>query len=126
GPDACEARPGRGVVGTVEGRRVVLGTATLLAEEGVEAGGLTARAEARREEGQTVVLAAVDGRAAGLLAVADPVRPTTPEALALLRAAGLGLVMLTGDSRTTAEAVARRLGIADVRAEVLPAGKAEV
>jgi Cu+-exporting ATPase len=123
-PDSFEARPGRGVVGVVEGRRVVLGTAALLADEGIDAAAWAARAEARRTEGQTVVLAAVDGRAAGLLAVADPVRPTAPEALALLKSEGLRLVMLTGDSRTTAEAVARRLGIADVRAEVLPPEKA--
>ena len=87
---------------------------------------LAARAEALRREGQTVMLAAVDGRLAGLLGVADPIRASTPEAIRLLHADGLRIIMLTGDSRTTAEAVARELGIDEVIAEVLPQQKSEV
>ena len=118
--------PGKGVFGTVGGRAVVLGNAALLAEHGVDAGPARERAESLRREGQTVLLATVDGRYAGLAGVADPVRATTPEAVRLLHADGLRLVMLTGDGRATAEAVARRLGIADVEAEVLPDQKSAV
>jgi Cu+-exporting ATPase len=114
---------GGGVRGTVEGKRMVLGNAALLAGEGVEVSSLQTRLEALRGEGQTVMLAAVDGKLAGLLAVSDPVRASTPEALRLLHEDGLRVIMLTGDSRTTAEAVARRLGIDEVIAEVLPADK---
>jgi Cu+-exporting ATPase len=121
-----ESLTGKGVVGSVEGRAVVLGSAALLAERGVAADSLRPRADALRHEGQTVLLAAVGGRLAGLLAVADPVRASTPEAIRLLHADGLRIVMLTGDSRTTAEAVARQLGIDEVIAEVLPQQKAEV
>src|SRR5262249_36494240 len=108
-----------------DGRAVVLGNAALLAEQGVDAGPLAARAEALRAEGQTVMLASVDGRPAGLLGVADPVRASTPDAVRALKADGLRVLMLTGDSRTTAEAVARRLGIDEVLAEVLPQDKRE-
>jgi Cu+-exporting ATPase len=122
-----ESLTGKGVIGEVEGRRVVLGNKSLLSEQGVaDAGPLAQRADALRAEGNTVLLAAVDGRAAGLLAVADPVRASTPEALRLLRDDGLRVIMLTGDSRTTADAVARRLGIDEVLAEVLPGQKHEV
>jgi Cu+-exporting ATPase len=121
-----ESHTGRGVTGTVAGRALVLGTPALLAERGIDSGALRERAEALRADGQTVLLAAVDRRAAGLIAVADLVRPSTPEAIRLLRDDGLRLVMVTGDGRTTAEAVARKLGIGEVVSEVLPAGKAEV
>jgi Cu+-exporting ATPase len=117
---------GKGVSGEVEGRVVVLGNPALLTEHGVDAGPLGGRLEALRAEGQTVVLVAVAGRLAGLLGVADPVRPSTPEAIHLLHADGLHLIMLTGDSRTTAEAVGRKLGIDEVIAEVLPQQKHEV
>jgi Cu+-exporting ATPase len=117
---------GKGVVGTVEGHGVVIGTAALLAEQGVDAGAARARSEQLRRDGQTVLLAAIDGRFAGLAAAADPVRATTPEALRNLHAEGLRLLMLTGDSRATAEAVGRQVGIDEVIAEVLPADKAEV
>ncbi len=117
---------GQGVAGHVEGRAVVLGNAGLLAERGVSAEPVAARAEELRREGHTVLLAAVDGRLAGLLGVADPIRASTPEAIRLLHADGLRILMLTGDNRTTAEAVARRLGIDEVIAEVLPAQKSEV
>jgi Cu+-exporting ATPase len=117
---------GRGVTGRVAGRTVVLGNAGLLAEQDVSAEPVAARAEELRREGHTVLLAAVDGQLAGLLAVNDPIRASTPEAIRLLHADGLRLIMLTGDNRTTAEAVARRLGIDEVIAEVLPQQKSEV
>jgi Cu+-exporting ATPase len=124
--DEFRSVTGKGVVGRVEGRAVVLGSAALLAENGVGAERLSAEAEARRREGETVLLAAMDGRLAGLLAVADPIRESTPEALRLLRADGLQIIMLTGDSRATAEALGRRLGIERVMAEVLPEEKEAV
>ena len=117
---------GKGVVGTVDGHQIVLGNAALLAERGVDAAPLVARAETLRHEGQTVMLVAVDGRAAGLLGVADPIKPSTPAALAALRADGVRIVMLTGDARATAEAVASELGIGEFEAEVLADGKGDV
>ena len=117
---------GKGVVGRVDGRAVALGNAALLREQGIDPGELAAEGERLRHEGQTVMLAAVDGRAAGLIGVADPIKETTPEALGALRREGLRVIMVTGDSRATAEAVARRLGIAEVEAEVLPDRKVEV
>jgi Cu+-exporting ATPase len=120
-----EAIPGKGVVGTVDGRSVLLGTRALLEARSIDPRALTADAERLRSEGKTVMLVAIDGRAAGLLAVADPIKATTPEAIRALHADGLRIVMLTGDSRTTAEAVASRLGLDDVMAEVLPEQKAE-
>jgi P-type Cu+ transporter len=116
---------GQGVAGRVEGRDIVLGNNGLLAERGVSADPVATRAEELRRDGHTVLLAAVDGRFAGLLAAIDPIRASTPEAIRLLHADGLRIIMLTGDNRTTAEAVARRLGIDDVIAEVLPAQKSE-
>ena len=104
---------------------MALGTRALLEELGVAVGGLAEPAEALRRDGQTVVFVAVDGKAAGLVGVADPIKASTPEAIRLLHAAGVRLVMLTGDSRTTAEAVARQLGIDQVIAEVLPEQKGE-
>jgi Cu+-exporting ATPase len=118
---------GKGVLGTVDGRAVVLGNAAMLAEQGIAApDDLAGRLESLRRDGQTVLLAAVAGRPAGLLAVADPVRPTTPEAIRRLHADGLRVIMVTGDSRTTAESVARKLGIDEVVAEVLPGDKRAV
>jgi Cu+-exporting ATPase len=115
--------PGKGVAGTVEGKAVLLGTPALLRENGVDADALLPRIEALRGQGQTVLVMAVDGRFAGVLGVADPIRASTPEAIRALHAEGLRLVMLTGDSRATAEAVARQLGIDEVQAEVLPQEK---
>jgi Cu+-exporting ATPase len=117
---------GRGVVGRVEGRTVAVGNAAQLAALGVPAGDHAAEADGLRREGQTAVLVAVDGRVAGILGVADPVKESTPEALRVLRAAGVRVIMATGDSRTTADAVARRLGLDEVVAEVLPEQKAEL
>ena len=126
GATEFRARPGKGVTGTVGGRAVALGNRALLAELGIDAGALGARAEVLGADGETVMLLAVDGRAAGLVGVADPVKPSTPGALRALRDDGVRVVMLTGDSRTTAAAVARRLGIDEVHAEVLPEEKGEV
>ncbi|MEP7324457.1 MAG: heavy metal translocating P-type ATPase [Gemmatimonadota bacterium] len=117
---------GRGVQGTVNGRRVALGNAKLLDELGIDPGPLAQQAEALRADGQTVMFVAVDGQPAGLLGVADPIKETTAEALRQLHEEGVRIVMLTGDSRTTAEAVARKLGIDEVVAEVLPDQKVEV
>jgi Cu+-exporting ATPase len=117
---------GKGVIGQVEGRRVILGNAALLTEQGVNADALQVRAEALRSEGMTVMLAAVDGQPAGVLGVEDPIRSSTPEAIRLLKEDGLRIIMLTGDSRVTAEAVGRRLGLNEVIAEVLPQQKNEV
>jgi Cu+-exporting ATPase len=116
---------GKGVVGEVDGRRVALGTATLLHEQGIDARPLEGRVEVLRAEGQTVMLLGVDGKLAGLLGIADPVRESTPEAIRMLHEDGLRIVMLTGDSKTTAEAVARELGLDDVIAEVLPDQKVD-
>jgi Cu+-exporting ATPase len=120
------AQTGMGVTGTVDGRRVALGNRSLLAELDIDAGGLPQQAERGRSAGQTVLFVAIDGTAAGLLGVADPVKESTPEAIRALHAAGVKVVMLTGDSRTTATAVAARLGIDRVEAEVLPEGKADI
>jgi Cu+-exporting ATPase len=118
--------PGRGVTGVVARRNVALGNRALLEELGLSPAALAERAEAARGEGQTVMFVVVEGQLAGLIGVADFIKETTPEALALLREAGVRVVMLTGDSRTTAEAVARQLGLTEVHAEVLPAEKVEV
>ena len=116
---------GKGVKGRVQSSDVVLGNRALLDDLKIDPGGLTALAEDLRREGQTVMFVAIDGRAAGLLGVADPVKETTPEAIRQLHAEGLKIVMLTGDNRTTAEAVAKSLGIDDVLPDVLPDQKAE-
>jgi len=121
-----ESLTGKGVRGTVDGRAVALGNRTLMAALGVPLGPLHAEAEALRAGGQTVMMVAVDGVAAGLLGVADPIKPTTPEAIRALHREGVRVVMLTGDGATTARAVARELGLDDVVAEVLPEQKVEV
>ena len=121
-----ESITGKGVTGTVDGRRVAIGTLNHLEALGVDAGALRRRADELRREGQTVMFVAVDARPAGLLGVADPVKPTTADAIKALRKAGITVVMLTGDNRTTAEAVAKAVGIDRVEAEVLPEEKAAV
>ncbi|GIX21309.1 MAG: copper-translocating P-type ATPase [Gammaproteobacteria bacterium] len=125
-PEHFESLTGRGVTGRVEGREVAIGNARLLAERGLAAGDWERRAAAWRAEGQTVMFVVVEGRVAGLIGVADPIKETTPAAVEALHAEGVEIVMLTGDNRTTAEAVARKLGIDRVEAEVLPEQKAEV
>ena len=117
---------GKGVLGTVDGRRLVLGGARIMAEHGVNMSVLEAEADALRREGTTTIFATVDGQLAGVLAIADPIKASTPEAVRALRAEGVRLVMMTGDNRTTAEAVAKRLGIDEVEAEVLPEDKVKV
>ena len=117
---------GKGVLGHVDGREVILGNAELLASRGIDASSLTGRAQELREKGQTVMLAGIDGKPAGVIAVADPIKPSTREALALLRRDGVNLVMLTGDNRATAQAIARVLGIDAFQAEILPEKKSEV
>jgi len=123
---AFASMTGKGVMGRVDGRQVTLGNRALFAELGIGLGELIQQAEVPRGEGQTVMFVAFNGQPAGLLGVADPVKPSTPEAIRLLREDGIQIVMLTGDSRTTAEAVARTLGIERVEAEVLPEQKGEV
>jgi len=125
------APTGKGVMGSVDGRRVAIGSRRLLEEAGMDMGSglggtLSAEADRRRREGATVVLIAVDGRPAGAIVIADPVKATTPGALATLKEAGIRVVMLTGDNATTARAVAARLGIAEVKAEVLPEDKRRI
>ena len=117
---------GKGVLGVVDGRRLVLGGARLMAEAGVDLSALEAEANALRRDGVTTVFATLDGKLAGLLGIADPLKPTTAEAVRALKAEGVRLVMMTGDNRTTALAVAARLGIEEVEAEVLPQDKAAV
>jgi len=124
--DAFESRTGKGVAGRVDGRFVALGTRTLLEELGVHPNGLAGTAESLRADGETVMFVAVDGKAAGLIGVTDPIKATTPEAIQQLHREGLRIVMLTGDSRTTAEAVAKKLGLDAVVAEVLPDQKVDV
>lgn len=117
---------GKGALGLVDGKRVVLGNASFLKEQGIETSTLAAHAEQLRQTGATAIFAGVDGVAAGVLAVADPVKPSTPDALAALKAEGIRVVMLTGDNWTTARAVAGYLGIEAVEAEVLPDQKSAV
>jgi Cu+-exporting ATPase len=121
-----ESRTGKGVVGRVQSRDVAVGNLTLMRELGVDDLDLARRAETERGHGRTVVLVAIERRPAGLLGIGDPIRVSARDAIRALRADDLRLVMLTGDSRTTATAVARQLGIEDVKAEVLPADKLAV
>jgi Cu+-exporting ATPase len=115
---------GQGVIGTVDGHRIVLGNAAFLARQGVVADALTAEAEALRLDGATAIFAGVDGALAGLFAIADPVKATTQAAIKALKADGVRLIMMSGDNRTTAEAIGKRLGLDEVIAEVLPQDKA--
>jgi Cu+-exporting ATPase len=121
-----ESHTGKGVKGRVEGRAVALGNRRLMEDEGSSPSQLATVAEQLRKEGQTVMFVAVDGRVVGLIGVADPIKETTVEAIRQLHGEGIRVVMLTGDNRTTAEAVARQLGIDDVIPEVLPDQKVEV
>jgi len=124
--DAFQAATGRGVSGRVDGRQVLTGNDGWLQENGISSAGLTQKAEEPRRNGQTVIFVAIDGQPAGLLGIADPIKSSANQALRDLRAEGLRLVMLTGDSRATAEAVARSLGIEEYEAGALPEKKAEV
>jgi Cu+-exporting ATPase len=124
--DEFQSVTGRGVRGVLDGQPVALGNATLMEELGVDIDAMADQAETLRAEGQTAIFVARGEALAGVLGIADPIKSTTAEALGDLKEAGLRIVMLTGDSKTTAEAVARRLGIEDVEADVLPDHKAEV
>jgi Cu+-exporting ATPase len=117
---------GKGAIGMVERKRVVLGNAKFLAELGVATDALSGEAERLRRDGATAIFVAIDGKLAGVIAIADPVKATTPAALDALRRDGMRIVMLTGDNRTTARAVAERLAISEVEAEVLPEHKSDV
>ena len=123
---AFNSPTGKGVVGTVEGRKLHLGNARFLREPDIDTAELDGEAERLRQDGATAIFVAVDGKAGGVLAIADPVKATTPDALRALAEEKIRVVMLTGDNRTTAQAVARRLGIAEVEAEVLPDQKSAV
>ncbi|MFI5398629.1 MAG: heavy metal translocating P-type ATPase [Candidatus Binatia bacterium] len=121
-----ESRTGRGVTGAVEGKAVALGNRALLQELGIGPDALAERAEALQRDGETVMFVAVEGRPAGLLGVADPIKASTAEAIRMLHESGLRIVMVTGDNPITANAVARKLGIDEVQAETLPQQKGEV
>ncbi|MCR4283136.1 MAG: heavy metal translocating P-type ATPase [Bauldia sp.] len=125
-PTDFDSPTGKGVTGNVEGRKVLIGNAAFLGGEGVDIKALAADADELRRDGATAIFAAIDGKPAGIIAIADPIKETTPQAIASLHAEGIRIVMLTGDNRITAEAVARKLGIDEVEAEVLPDRKSEV
>ena len=125
-PRDVDSPIGQGIFGTVDGRAVAIGNAGFLKRRGVEVGALQEQADALREDGATAIFVGIDGKAAGVIGIADPVKATTPAALASLKAAGLRIIMLTGDNCKTAEAVARTLGITDVEADILPDRKAAV
>lgn len=124
--DGFDSVTGKGVRGNIEGHKIALGNLKLLEDIGIDPGELSQKAEAMRAEGQTVMFITIDGKAAGLLGVADPIKETTPEAIKALHKEGIKIVMLTGDNRTTAEAVSKKLALDDVVAEVLPNQKADI
>ena len=117
---------GKGVTGSVDGRKLVIGNLRIMTEAGIDTSSLDKIADELRREGATAIFVAIDGKAAGILAIADPIKATTPAAISALKAAGIRVVMLTGDNATTAKAVAQKLGITDVEAEVLPEDKSKV
>lgn len=124
--DEFDSSTGKGVLGKVSGRAVVLGNVKMMNDLGVDVSAIEAQGDALRKDGATVIFAAVNGKAAGLLAIADPIKQTTPQAVKELQKTGIRVVMLTGDNKTTAEAVARQLGIDEVEAEVLPEDKSRI
>jgi Cu+-exporting ATPase len=126
GVNEFDSPTGRGALGTVEGRHIVLGNARFLGEQGIDTNSLASPADDLRRDGATAIFVGIDGKAAGVIAIADPIKQTTPEALDALKREGIRVVMLTGDNRTTARAVAARLGIEEVEAEVLPDQKSAV
>ena len=125
-PSGADQPVGKGIVGVVDDKAIVLGNASFLEEYDVDLGALTEAADRLRTDGATAIYIAVNGKAAGVIAIADPVKETTGDALAALREAGIKVIMLTGDNRVTAEAIARRLGIDNVEADVLPDQKSAV
>jgi P-type Cu+ transporter len=126
GVEGFESVSGKGAAATVDGRRITLGNRMMMQAAGVDASALEGTADELRRDGATAIFAALDGKASGVIAVADPIRETTPDAIRALKEAGIRVVMLTGDNRATAEAVARKLGIDEVEAEVLPQDKGKV
>ena len=124
--DNFDAPTGKGVTGLVGGKRMVIGNARIMSDAGIDTTSLDGEADRLREDGATVIFIALDGTLAGILAIADPIKSTTQEALQALKAAGLTIVMLTGDNKVTAQAVARKLGITQVEAEVLPEDKSRI
>ena len=126
GKGALGAVEGKGALGAVEGKAIVLGNAAFLKERGVDASSLAKQADALRHDGATAIYIGIDGKAGGIFAIADPVKATTQEALDALHGEGIRIVMLTGDNKTTAEAVARQLGLDEVEADVLPDAKSAV
>ena len=125
-PESFDSPIGKGVVGTVEGRNLVIGNQRIMTESGIDTASLAPAADEMRKEGATAIFVAIDGKVAGILAIADPIKATTPSAIAALQAAGIRVVMLTGDNNTTAQAVAAKLGITEVEAEVLPEDKSKI
>ena len=121
-----EAITGKGVIGTVGGKSIALGNLALVRDLGLDGDELTQKADARRDEGETVMFVVVDGKVAGLVSVADPVKETTPAALTALHALGFRIIMATGDNERTAKAIGARLGIDEIRADVLPQDKARI
>ena len=117
---------GKGVTGSVDGKRIVIGNRRIMAEAGIDTASLDADAEALRRDAATAIFVAVDGRAAAVIGIADPIKATTPEAVSALQAAGIHVMMLTGDNATTAKAVAQKLGLTDIEADVLPDQKSKV
>ncbi len=124
--DDFNSPTGKGVVGKIKDKNVALGNVMLMEEQSIDVSALSEQADELRTDGATVIFIAVDGKAAGLLAIADPIKETTPEAIKQLQAQGLHIVMLTGDNRRTAEAVAKTLGIKEVEAEILPEDKSKI
>jgi len=125
-PSEFDSPLGKGVTGVVEERRIDIGNARFLTERGVSVDRLQGRAEQLRSEGSTTIFVAINGTPVGIIGIADPIKATTPGALAALKSDGVRVIMLTGDTRATAEAVARKLGLSDVEAEVLPEQKSDV
>ena len=124
--EGFESVSGKGVIGTIDGRKVALGNRALMQEAGIDVNALEAAADALRRDGATAIFAGLDGKAAGVIAVADPIKATTPDAVRTLRQEGVRVVMLTGDNRATAQAVGRKLGVGEIEAEVLPEDKGKV
>ena len=124
--EGFESVPGKGVTGTIDGRKVALGARPMMQAAQIDVGALEGQADALRREGATAIFAALAGKAAGVIAIADPIKATTADAVRALKDSGVRVVMLTGDSRATAEAVARKLDIAEIEAEVLPQDKGRV
>ena len=125
-PSEVDQPVGKGITGSIDGRRIVAGNARFLDEQGIPTAELSERADRLRSEGATAIFLGIDGKIAGAIGIADPVKETTPAALLALAEAGIHVIMLTGDNRVTAEAIARRLGITDIEADVLPDQKSAI